>query len=278
MPLRAQKPRVKPRLRCLIYGPPGVGKTTAACQFPSPYVIDTEGGTDHYAELIERSGGVVWQSDDIGDVCAEIKVLATEDHPYKTIVIDPFTSLFDTAVDEGIALKGDDFGKHTAHAKRSSKRLIRLLEQADMNVVLTSHEAPRWVDGKEVGTKPAGWADLPYFADVVFELRLLGAKRIAKVVKCRPDWFEDQGTFEWSFEAISDAVGPALFAEVEQVELATPEQRDRLTELAAKVVGGSERLANFLSRHNAHDITDIQAERVAKVIAGLEAEITKEAN
>jgi len=276
MALRATKPKVKPRLRCLIYGPPGVGKTTAACQFPAPYVIDTEGGTDHYGKIIEDSGGVVWQSDDLSDVCREIKTLATVSHPYKTIVIDPFTSLFDTALDEGVATKGDDFGKHTAYAKRGAKRLIRLLEQADMNVVLTSHEAPRWEGGEQVGTKPAGWADLPYFADVVFELRLLGKKRIARVVKCRPSWFEDQGQFEWSFDAIADAVGPALFDDVESIVLATDEQCDRLRELAGKVVGGDERLRKFLSRHNAEAINDIKSDDVQKVIDSLTNEINKE--
>lgn len=273
MPLRAKKPAAKPRLRCLIYGPAGVGKTTAACQFPAPYVIDTEGGTDYYGDLIEGSGGVVWQCHDLDDVCREVRALATESHPYKTIVIDPFTTLFDAAVDEGVATKGDDFGKHTAYAKRGAKRLIRLLEQADLNVVLTSHEAPKWQDGKEVGTKPAGWADLPYFADVVFELRLIGKKRHARVVKCRPNWFEDQGTFEWSFDAIADAVGPALFADVEPIALATPEQCERLANLAAKVRGGEERLAKFLSRHNAEQIGDIKSDDVAKVIAAIENEL-----
>lgn len=274
MGLRATKPAArKPRLRCLIYGPPGVGKTTAAIQFPSPYVIDTEGGTDYYGDIIERSGGVVWQSSSIDDVTEEVLTLAREQHPYRTIVIDPFTSLFDTAVEEGMRVKGDEFGKHTAWAKSKAKRLVRALEAADMNVVLTSHEAPRWDGGKEAGTKPAGWADLPYFADVVFQLRLLGKKRIAKVEKCRPSWFEDQSQFEWSFDAIADAVGPQMFDDATPTAMASPEQATRLRDLCDRVANGGERLGKFLARMNAEHIHEIPADQVAKAIAAIESEI-----
>jgi len=273
MALRATKQRRKPRLRCLIYGPPGAGKTTAAIQFPSPYIIDTEGGTDYYGEIIERSAGAVFRTSSIDEVIREVRALATESHPYKTIVLDPFTTLFDTAVEEGMALKGDEFGKHTAYAKSKSKALIRMMDAADMNIVLTSHEAPRWDAGKEAGTKPAGWADLPYFADVVFALRTIGKKRMARVEKCRPKWFEDQGQFEWSFEAISDAVGPDLFADVEQAVFATEEQAERLRHLTGMVKGGDERLAKFMSRMNAEAITDIKADEVSAVISKLEQEI-----
>jgi GTPase SAR1 family protein len=42
MALRAKKPEaVEKRLKALFYGSAGVGKTTAAIQFPRPYLIDT---------------------------------------------------------------------------------------------------------------------------------------------------------------------------------------------------------------------------------------------
>ena len=43
MALRAKKPEtVEKRLKALFYGAAGVGKTTAAIQLSSPYLIDTE--------------------------------------------------------------------------------------------------------------------------------------------------------------------------------------------------------------------------------------------
>jgi flagellar biosynthesis GTPase FlhF len=46
MALRAKKPEaVEKRLKLFMYGPAGVGKTTAAIQFPNAYIIDCEKGT-----------------------------------------------------------------------------------------------------------------------------------------------------------------------------------------------------------------------------------------
>lgn len=41
---KATKPFTTQWRRTLIYGPPGVGKSTKAATYPSPYAIDTEGG------------------------------------------------------------------------------------------------------------------------------------------------------------------------------------------------------------------------------------------
>ena len=44
--LRAKKPEaVTKRLKLFMFGPAGVGKTTAAIQFPNSYIIDCEKGT-----------------------------------------------------------------------------------------------------------------------------------------------------------------------------------------------------------------------------------------
>jgi len=44
--LRARKPEaVVKRLKMFMFGPAGVGKTTAAIQFPNSYIIDAERGT-----------------------------------------------------------------------------------------------------------------------------------------------------------------------------------------------------------------------------------------
>lgn len=47
------------RPKVFLFGEAGVGKTTAALQFPRPYVIDAEQGTstDQYVDLIVAGGG-----------------------------------------------------------------------------------------------------------------------------------------------------------------------------------------------------------------------------
>ena len=67
--LRAKKPEaVQKRLKLFMFGPAGVGKTTAAIQFPNSYVIDCERGTENYDKLISESGSAVFQTTDIQEV------------------------------------------------------------------------------------------------------------------------------------------------------------------------------------------------------------------
>src|SRR3954451_11648271 len=92
--LRARKPEaVTKRLKLFMFGPAGVGKTTAAIQFPNSYIIDAERGAENYDRLINESGSVVFQTNDMHDVIAEVKSLLTVKHDYRTLVIDPITTL-----------------------------------------------------------------------------------------------------------------------------------------------------------------------------------------
>src|SRR5947209_19672868 len=94
MALRAKKPEaVVKRLKLFMYGPAGVGKTTAAIQFPNSYIIDGERGAENYDKLVTASGSAVFQTNDINEVIAEVKALLTEKHDYKTLVIDRTTTI-----------------------------------------------------------------------------------------------------------------------------------------------------------------------------------------
>ena len=74
MALRARKPEaVQKRLKLFMFGPAGVGKTTAAIQFPNSYIIDCERGTENYDKIIARSNSVVYQTVDVHEVTAEVK-------------------------------------------------------------------------------------------------------------------------------------------------------------------------------------------------------------
>src|SRR5678810_318522 len=93
--LRARKPEaVTKRLKLFMFGPAGVGKTTAAIQFPNCYIIDAERGSENYDKLITASGSAVFQTNDMNEVLAEVKALLTEKHEYRTLVIDPITTLY----------------------------------------------------------------------------------------------------------------------------------------------------------------------------------------
>jgi len=74
--------------RILIHGQEGTGKTTLAAQFPNPVYLQTEDGCP--AGLSIATFGLLTS---FNDVRASLTALATEDHDFRTIVIDALDAL-----------------------------------------------------------------------------------------------------------------------------------------------------------------------------------------
>lgn len=221
--LRGKKPEERnPRLKALLFGTAGVGKTTAAIQMPRPYVIDCEDGTAHYGKIIEDRGGVVFTTNSIEEVISEVRSLMSTKHDYLTLVVDPFTALWDTELEAGEKAVGSDFGRHYGYANKASKRLYHLLTELDMNVIMTTHAKNEYGDNMKVtGITFDGWKRLDYLFDLVFALdRDKSGKRIATVRKTRIEAFPDQSRFEWSYDALAERYGrDKLERRVESVAL-----------------------------------------------------------
>jgi len=236
--LRAKKPEaVTKRLKLFMFGPAGVGKTTAAIQFPNSYIIDCERGAENYDKIIAASNSVVYQTTDIQDVIAEVKSLLTEKHEYRTLVIDPITTVYNDLLDKCETQVGADFGRHYGAANKQMKRLANLIMALDMNVVITAHAKAEYGQNfAKIGYTFDGWRQLDYWFDLVVELTKKGKKRMAKVVKTRIDRFPDDEVFEWSYDAIRRRCDvDILEREANAVALATPEQVAQIKELLAVV-------------------------------------------
>jgi len=236
--LRARKPEaVNKRLKLFMYGPAGVGKTTAAIQFPNSYIIDCERGAENYDKLITQSGSAVFQSNDINEVIAEVKSLLTVKHDYRTLVIDPITTVYNDLLEKSELKVGSDFGRHYGAANKEMKRLANLILALDMNVVVTAHAKKEYGDNlKVLGHTFDGWRQLDYWFDLVIELGKRGKKRMAKVVKTRVDSFPDDEQFEWSYEAIKARYDASMLEKESQaVALATPEQVGEIKALLSVV-------------------------------------------
>jgi AAA domain len=238
MALRAKKPEaVTKRLKLFMFGPAGVGKTTAAIQFPNSYIIDCERGTENYEKLVNESGSAVFQTTDIQEVIAEVKSLLTEKHDFRTLVIDPITTIYNDLLDKCETQVGSDFGRHYGAANKTMKRLANLIMSLDMNVVITAHAKPEYGQNlAKIGYTFDGWKQLDYWFDLVVELGKKGKKRFAKVVKTRVESFPDEDVFEWSYDAIKRRYDVnVLEKEAAQLKLATPEQVREIKDLLSLV-------------------------------------------
>ncbi len=180
--LRAKKPEaVTKRLKLFMFGPAGVGKTTAAIQFPNSYIIDCEKGAENYDKLITASNSVVFQTTDINEVIQEVKALLTEKHDFRTLVIDPITTIYNDLLEKCELQVGSDFGRHYGAANKVMKRLANLIMALDMNVVITAHAKKEYGPNLAViGHTFDGWKQLDYWFDLVVELGSANAGKKAK--------------------------------------------------------------------------------------------------
>jgi hypothetical protein len=233
--LRARKPEsVTKRLKLFMFGPAGVGKTTAAIQFPNSYIIDCEKGAENYDKLITGSNSVLFQTTDINEVITEVKALLTEKHDFRTLVIDPITTIYNDLLEKCEQQVGSDWGRHYAAANKTMKRLANLIMALDMNVVITAHAKKEYGQNLQIiGQTFDGWKQLDYWFDLVVELdknkkgskRTADGGRFARVVKTRLEEFPDGEMFEWSYDAIKKRYdNNQLEREANVVRLATPDQ------------------------------------------------------
>lgn len=207
--LRARPPEqtAKGHVKGLIFGATGVGKTWFATAFPAPYYIDTEGGANkgrYQARLKAAGGAYAGQADgalDFDFILEEMRTLATEPHPYKTLVIDSVTKVYQTNIArESERLDDKDvFGASKKKPIACMRRLVSWLERLDMNVWFIAHEAAEWGEVKgqrtEIGKIPDVWEKLAYELDLTLHFQRHGrsakALRTASVWKTRLEAFPD---------------------------------------------------------------------------------------
>jgi len=280
MALKGKKPTtVEKRLKMLMFGEAGVGKTWAGIQFPKPYLIDTEKGAenDQYVKMLNDSGGVIFQSNDPEEVIAEVTALMTEKHEYRTLVIDPLTTLYNDLLDRAALEVGTDFGRHKGLADRPIKRLLNLLVRLDMNVVITSHAKPNWARTKDSRGKDTVVQDgmtfdcygrLDYLFDLVIHLQRRGEKRIGTVRKTRIDSLPmDSEINPWSYAEFAKLYGgDILERQAVPQQLASAEQITTLSKLTKNLNIPEETQSKWLDKAQATVWDEMPADVMDKCI------------
>lgn len=238
--LKAKDPSLaKPRKpKMLAFGDAGVGKTWAAMGFPRPYYTDAEGGASlpHYTKRLKEVGGVyIGPEDGANDytiMTEEIKTLATTKHPYRTLVVDSHTKMFNTEVAveyQRLQSIGRDMDKTFGAEKKSAinwmRKWLLWFEKIDMTCILICHSRAMWKDGKEVGTTFDGYDKLSFELDLVVHVIKHGASRKARIIKSRLEQFQEGTVIDWSYESFASLYGAeVLEAEAAPVEPPTEEQ------------------------------------------------------
>lgn len=278
MTLRGKKPEsIEKRLKLLMYGTAGVGKTTAAINFPAPYLIDTERGAenDQYIEILNKNNGVIFQNNIFDEIVQEVLALLSEDHPYKTLIIDPITTVYNDLLEVCAKDVGTEFGRHYGEANKRMKHLLNLLLRLDMNVIITAHSKNEYGDNLAVlGQTFDGYKKLDYLFDLVIELQKTAGKRFGLVKKSRVKQIDELERFEFSYDILADKFGKKkIEKETVKQELASSEQIERVEKLIDLLKIPEETYQKWWSKAKANGWNEFKKEDIQKCIDLLETKI-----
>ena len=131
------------RLKMLIYGEAGTGKTVTSLHFPNPAVVDTEKGTEYYGAMFDFHKIESFNPDKVSEALDE---LLEDPQGFKTLVIDPFTVLYDGIIDKHVSRMRKKTGNPDytlqpldyKHIKSDVKMLVSKLLALDLNIIVTA--------------------------------------------------------------------------------------------------------------------------------------------
>ncbi len=271
------------RAKVLIYGKPGVGKTWTSLDFPKPYYIDTESGADlaHYTAKLKAAGGAYFGVDqgslDFKELIEQVKALATEEHEYKTLVIDSISKIFNTTIAAEAERLGDkdQYGASKKLPVSYTRQLINWIDRLDMSVVLIAHEKPMWgMDAKgqrsEIGVTFDAYEKLEYELNLCLNITKQGDSRYATVRKSRLLGFPDAMRFDWSYSKFAEIYGKNIIEKKsEAIKLATDEQVKEFTSLLETLKTEDGWLEKCLTKAKASKIEELSESQISAMIKSL---------
>jgi hypothetical protein len=280
------------KAKALIYGPPGAGKTWTAMDWPATYLFDIEAGADlkPYRDKLKASGGMYFGQDqgslDMEVVIGQVQALATEKHPYKTMVFDSITKLYNTALADEQERLGDKdaFGAYKKAPIRQMTRLLRWVNRADMNAIFIAHQRDEW--GKdEKGNREVVGLTFDGFEKLAFELHLVlriskigtgqNSRRFAHIGKSRLTGFPEGERFDWSYPDFAQRYGrDVIEKEVRPIVLATPEQVNEVRRLLEVVKVPDDWTEKCFKKAGVDDWGEMEESILLKVTDSLKAKLS----
>jgi hypothetical protein len=130
-------------IMALLYGQPGIGKSTWAADAPKPIFISTERGLD------QLNCAKLPQPANFKALYDQVYALKNEEHDYETVVLDTIDGvellIFQRVMEEGkvtsLEMYGGGYGKGWQRCKEIWIGLLNMLTEMSerMNVILISH-------------------------------------------------------------------------------------------------------------------------------------------
>lgn len=277
----------KPKI--LLSGIYKVGKTWWSLAWPNVYYIDAERGADrdHYTDRLKAAKGVYMGPED-GTLDPEIvigqfKALATEKHPYKTVVIDSITKIYNHLIGTEQERLGDKdaFGASKKPAIAFMRRLVMWTTRLDMNVIFIAHEKSEYgVDAKgersEIGKTADVWEKLPYELDLWLHATKRGPDRTLTVRGSRLMNFPEGETMPMEYPDFAKRYGKEIIEKATaSIVLATADQVSEINRLVELLKVGPEITGKWLERANAEKFSEFNTTQADKIIESLNAKLKK---
>ena len=200
-------PKANKPVKCVVYGPEGIGKSTFAASFPDPLFIDTEGSTDLMdVKRFDRAGN--WPT-----LLLQVQAVKQNPNSCQTLVLD--TADWAERMCEDLicrqggqtSIEGFGYGKGYTMVKEEFAKMLDLLTDVNglgINIVITAHAIIRKFEkpeemgafdryelkaGNKAGNQIAAilkeWADMVLFAnymetvvDVDGKKKVQGGRRV----------------------------------------------------------------------------------------------------
>ncbi|MCL2498217.1 MAG: ATP-binding protein [Symbiobacteriaceae bacterium] len=188
------------KIKLLIWGQPGTGKSRVALSSPAPLVVDLEGSTALYAGefdflLAEKDLRKGEEKPDISSCTTLVKAITDEIiagvYPgVETLVIDPVTDYLDEL--EGLLaaqyekrlkdisvadLSGIQRAKYYAYRREETRKRLDKIKALPLNIVLVARSRLVW-EGQSGNLRPAGeTADVPAIVESVMDVVVQMQKR-----------------------------------------------------------------------------------------------------
>lgn len=274
------------RLKLFLWGDSGVGKTTLALQFPTPVVIDLEGGADLYGESFDFD---VLRASTADEVMEAARWLLTHPHGYRTLVIDPVTVYWDALQKKWSDIflrrnkgsKGFKFEFYDLQprdwmtVKAEFKDVIRTLIALDMNVIVTARQKVQYADGgfmKAIGETFDGEKSLPYLFDTIVRLSRDDKGRfLGECLKDRSNRLP-LGEFECSYARFEELFGKKTLArQARPTAFATDEQKRQIREHIARFEMTPEQVTRRLAAYDADSLDELTEENARVILTKFES-------